>query len=75
MSFQKFRHKKRNEIWLSVSKGACEVLYSKNNPDSKNKTILNKFDKFMISKGFEWHQITNPFKKIAILLKFSMEMQ
>ena len=57
MSFQ--RHKKRNEIWL-VSKGSCEVLYSKNNPNSKNKLILNKFDKFMISKG-DWHQITNPY--------------
>ena len=59
MSFQ--RHKKRNEIWL-VSKGACEVLYSKNNPDSKNKTILNKFDKFLISKG-DWHQIINPYQE------------
>ena len=58
MSFQ--RHKKRNEIWL-VSKGSCEVLYSRSNPDSKNTLILNKFDKFMISKG-DWHQITNPFE-------------
>ena len=59
MSFQ--RHKKRNEIWL-VSKGSCEVLHAKNNPDSKNKVILNKFDELMISKG-DWHQITNPFEK------------
>ena len=57
MSFQ--RHKKRNEIWL-VSKGSCEVIYSRNNPDSRKKVILNKFDDFMISKG-DWHQITNPF--------------
>tara|TARA_B100000900_G_C20541596_1_gene700717 strand:- start:92 stop:871 length:780 start_codon:yes stop_codon:yes gene_type:complete len=57
MSFQ--RHKKRNEIWL-VSEGSCEVLYSKNNPKFKDSIILNKFDKFMISKG-DWHQITNPF--------------
>ena len=28
MSFQ--RHQKRNEIWL-VSKGSCEVFYSKDN--------------------------------------------
>ena len=59
MSFQ--RHKKRNEIWL-VSKGSCEVLYSRNNPDLKEKVVLNKFDKFMISKG-DWHQITNPYKE------------
>ena len=59
MSFQ--RHKKRNEIWL-VSKGSCEVLYSRENPDSKNKVILNKFDEFMISKE-DWHQITNPFEE------------
>ena len=59
MSFQ--RHKKRNEIWL-VSKGSCEVIYSRNNPESKNKLILNKFDEFMISKG-DWHQITNPYEE------------
>lgn len=58
MSFQ--RHKKRNEIWL-ISKGSCEVLYSRNDPDSKNKIILNKFDEFRVSKG-DWHQITNPFE-------------
>tara|TARA_A100001011_G_scaffold386157_1_gene461457 strand:+ start:102 stop:872 length:771 start_codon:yes stop_codon:yes gene_type:complete len=57
MSFQ--RHKERNEIWL-VSKGSCEVLFSKSDPESKSKIILNKFDKFLISKG-EWHQITNPY--------------
>ena len=59
MSFQ--RHKRRNEIWL-ISKGSCEVLYSRNDPDSKNNIILNKFDEFRVSKG-DWHQITNPFEK------------
>ena len=59
MSFQ--RHKKRSEIWL-VSKGSCEVVHSRHNPDSKNKVILHKFDKLIISKG-DWHQITNPFEK------------
>jgi len=59
MSFQ--RHKKRNEIWL-ISKGSCEILYSRNNPNSKSKVILKKFDEFRVSKG-DWHQITNPFKK------------
>lgn len=59
MSFQ--RHKQRNEIWL-VSKGSCEVLYSKDMPDSKIKKTLNKFDEFLISKG-DWHQIINPFEE------------
>jgi len=59
MSFQ--RHQKRNEIWL-VSKGSCEVFYSKDNPNSKLKKTLNKFDKLVISKG-DWHQIVNPFDK------------
>ncbi|MFL2715214.1 MAG: adenylyltransferase/cytidyltransferase family protein [Gammaproteobacteria bacterium] len=59
MSFQ--RHKERNEIWL-VSKGSCEVLYSNDEPDSKIKKTLNKFDKFFISKG-DWHQIINPFEE------------
>ncbi len=58
MSFQ--RHKERNEIWL-ISKGACEVFFSKDNPEKKSKQTLNKFDTFIISKG-EWHQIINPFK-------------
>ena len=59
MSFQ--RHAQRNEIWL-VSEGSCEVIYSKADPSSKTKIILNKFDNFVISKG-EWHQITNPFEE------------
>ena len=57
MSFQ--RHSQRNEIWL-VSKGSCEVIYSKNDPNLKTKITLNKFDNFIVSRG-EWHQITNPF--------------
>lgn len=57
MSFQ--RHVQRNEIWL-ISKGSCEIIYSKNNPNKKIKITLNKFDNFNIAKG-EWHQITNPF--------------
>ena len=57
MSFQ--RHNQRNEIWL-VSKGSCEVIYSNNDPHSKTKITLKKFDKFSVSRG-EWHQITNPF--------------
>mgnify|MGYP001159740508 CR=1 FL=1 len=57
MSFQK--HAKRNEIWL-ISNGACEVIFSKKNPDKKSKITLNKFDNFIVKKG-EWHQIINPF--------------
>ena len=40
MSFQK--HKHRNEIWL-VTKGSCEVIYAKEDPNHKEKLILNKF--------------------------------
>lgn len=57
MSFQ--RHKERNEIWL-ISKGACEVIFSRDIPEKKSKQTLNKFDTFIISKG-DWHQITNPY--------------
>lgn len=57
MSFQK--HNKRNEIWL-VSEGACEILFSENDPTNKIKKVLNKFDIFFVKKG-EWHQIINPF--------------
>tara|TARA_B100000900_G_C20492258_1_gene680093 strand:- start:92 stop:868 length:777 start_codon:yes stop_codon:yes gene_type:complete len=59
MSFQ--RHKERNEIWL-ISKGACEVIFSRDIPEKKSKKILNKFDTFIISKG-DWHQITNPYEQ------------
>jgi len=59
MSFQK--HDQRSEIWL-VTKGSCEVIYSKKDVNLKEKTILNKFDSFNILKG-EWHQITNPFEE------------
>ena len=57
MSFQ--RHTQRDEIWL-VSKGSCEVIYSKNDPNVKTKVILKKFDNFNVLRN-EWHQITNPF--------------
>jgi len=57
MSFQK--HNQRNEIWL-VIKGACEVIYAKDDPNKKNKTLLKKFDKFFVKEG-EWHQIINPY--------------
>ena len=57
MSFQ--RHSHRDEIWL-VSQGSCEVICSKNDPNSKTKKTLNKFDNFSVSRG-DWHQITNAF--------------
>ena len=59
MSFQK--HKHRNEIWL-VTKGSCEVIYAKEDPNHKEKLILNKFDKFFVDEG-HWHQIINPFNE------------
>jgi cytidyltransferase-like protein len=60
MSFQ--RHLKRNEIWL-ISEGACEVISSKHEaPDNLIKTILNKFDHFIVPVG-QWHQIINSSKK------------
>lgn len=59
MSFQK--HKYRNEIWL-ITQGSCEVLYSNQDPNQKEKKILSKFDKFIVNKG-QWHQITNPFEE------------
>ena len=65
MSFQ--RHKERNEIWF-VSKGACEVVYSRDKPNDKSKKVLKKFESFIISKG-DWHQITNPFKQDCHLIE------
>ena len=59
MSYQ--RHCHRNEIWF-ISKGRCEVIHSKNDPDIKSKTSLKKFDHFKVVKG-EWHQIINPFEE------------
>ena len=58
-SFQK--HFKRNEIWL-VSKGMCEIYYSKNDPNNKQTTKLKTFDSFVAPLG-EWHQITNPYNE------------
>jgi len=59
MSFQK--HKHRNEIWL-VTEGSCEVIYSNEDPNQKEKIILEKFDKFIVNEG-QWHQIVNPFEE------------
>lgn len=59
MSFQK--HFQRSEIWL-VSKGACVVNYSKNDPNKKKNITLNKFDQYLVPVG-EWHQITNPYNE------------
>jgi cytidyltransferase-like protein len=59
MSFQ--RHFKRNEIWL-ISKGACKVNYSKDNPENRKSVTLKKFDYYHVPIK-EWHQIINPFDK------------
>jgi cytidyltransferase-like protein len=59
MSFQ--RHSKRNEIWL-ISEGRCEVNSSHENiPNNVQKTMLNKFDHYIVPIGC-WHQIVNPSK-------------
>ena len=65
MSYQKHNH--RSEIWL-VIKGSCEVIYAEENPELKETTVLNKFDKFFVKKG-QWHQITNPFNKDCHLIE------
>ena len=65
MSYQ--RHKERNEIWF-VSKGSCEVVFSKDDPEKKTSKILKKFDNFIITKG-DWHQITNPFNENCHLIE------
>lgn len=65
MSFQ--RHFKRSEIWM-VSKGACIVNYSKDDPDIKSSIQLNRFDHYLVPLG-EWHQITNPFNQSCHLIE------
>ena len=65
MSFQ--RHFKRNEIWL-VSKGSCEINYSKDDPNKRESTTLKKFDYFHVPIK-EWHQITNPSDKPCHLIE------
>jgi len=65
MSFQK--HFKRSEIWM-VSKGACIVNYSKDDPDNKKDIQLNKFDHYLVPVG-NWHQITNPFNETCHLIE------
>ena len=59
MSFQ--RHFNRNEIWL-VSKGSCLINYSKDDPNSRQSVVLEKFDYYHVPLK-EWHQITNPFNE------------
>ena len=58
-SFQK--HFKRSEIWL-ISKGACKIYHSKDNPNNKLSTQLNTFDNYLAPVN-QWHQITNPFNE------------
>tara|TARA_A100001015_G_scaffold292324_1_gene367542 strand:- start:814 stop:1584 length:771 start_codon:yes stop_codon:yes gene_type:complete len=65
MSFQ--RHFKRSEIWL-VSEGSCVVNFSKGSPEEKESIELNKFDHYLVPVT-EWHQITNPFKKICRIIE------
>lgn len=59
MSFQ--RHFYRNEIWL-ISHGKCEVNYSHDDPDKKQKILLKQGDKLFVPVE-SWHQITNPFSE------------
>ena len=65
MSFQ--RHFKRHEIWM-ISKGSCIVNYSKDDPNRKENTQLNKFDYYFVPLG-QWHQITNPFEETCHLIE------
>ena len=65
MSFQ--RHSLRSEIWL-VSKGKCEVNFSKKDPNDRETITLQKFDQYQANLG-EWHQITNPFKEACHLIE------
>lgn len=71
MSFQ--RHLKRNEIWL-VSKGSCEVNYSKDDPNKRESSILEKFDYFHVPIK-EWHQITNPFDKPCHIIEIQYGLE
>jgi len=65
MSFQ--RHFKRNEIWL-VTKGSCEINYSKNEPNKRKSVTLKKFDYYHVPL-MQWHQITNPFDEPCHLIE------
>lgn len=65
MSMQKHFH--RSEVWF-VSEGKCVVNFSKNNPDSPENILLEKDQTLKIEKG-DWHQITNPFKKICKIIE------
>ena len=57
MSFQ--RHFQRNEIWF-VSKGKCQINFSKIDAENFQSIELNKEQVFHVEKE-AWHQITNPF--------------
>ena len=65
MSFQK--HFKRSEIFF-ISKGACIVKYSNDNPDNRKDVQLKKFDHYFVPVG-QWHQITNPFDEPCHLIE------
>ncbi len=55
MSFQ--RHFLRNEIWF-VSRGSCEVRYSKNSSNKYDVIKLKRHEVFHVTKKM-WHQIIN----------------
>ncbi len=65
MSFQ--RHHHRSEIWF-VSEGSCEVNHSESDETKKKKYSLSKEDTFYVKKN-EWHQITNPSKKVCKIIE------
>ena len=65
MSFQ--RHHHRNEIWF-VSEGSCEVNHSKSDETDKQTYSLSKEDTFYVKRN-EWHQITNPSKKVCKIIE------
>tara|TARA_Y200000002_G_scaffold273316_1_gene227680 strand:+ start:301 stop:972 length:672 start_codon:yes stop_codon:yes gene_type:complete len=65
MSFQ--RHKHRNEIWF-VSKGACLVNHSIDDPDNINEIVLSNEEVFHVKQG-EWHQLINPSDEICHIIE------
>lgn len=65
MSFQ--RHHHRNEIWF-VSEGSCVVNHSESDETKKKTYSLSKEDTFHVKRK-EWHQITNPSKKVCKIIE------
>jgi cytidyltransferase-like protein len=59
MSFQLHQH--RSELWFIFS-GACNVRYSKNDPEDFDNILLKTGDFLYIPQG-SWHQIRNEFKE------------